>query len=85
MMQGLKDTDTALAYMGGGGTGANPPSGSNPGGNAGGGGVPPTRNRTKVPKQPKGLKSQVAPKIKLCAAKLMDVKLWLNKVKESNL
>ncbi len=81
MMQGLNDADSALAYMGGGGFGVSgPPTGPGNGGNGGGGLPKPTRN-----KQPKGLKSQIAPKIKLCGAKLMDVKLWLNKVKESHL
>lgn len=83
MMQGLKDADTALGYMGGGGLGASGPTLG--GGGGGGDGQPPKPNRNRQPKAPKGLKSQVSPKIKLCGAKLMDVKLWLNKVNESNL
>ena len=90
MMQGLRDADTALGYMGGGGLCASASTGgggggTGGGGGGGGGGPPSNRNRNKQPKPPKGLKSQVSPKIKLCGAKLMDVKLWLNKVKESNL
>ncbi len=81
-MQGHQESVQAMAYMGG-------PTDMVPNGRGGGkpsvGGDPPKPHPPKREVKPKGFKSQANTKIKLCAAKLMDVKYWLNKVNESSL
>lgn len=82
-MQGHKQSEQAMAYLAGddvvpnghgGGSAGKPPNG-----------IPPPPRREAKPAKPKGFKVLANTKIKLCAAKLMDVKYWLNKVNESSL
>lgn len=81
---------SSMGYMGGMGVGTTNPANSTPhqnggGGEGAGGGGGGGENRRPRTTKPKGLQSQIAPKIKQCSSKLMDVKCWLNKVQQSNL
>lgn len=85
IMEGSKQSGQRMAYLEGpndvvpNGRGSVPP-GTHPNG------LPPNPPKREVkPPKPKGFKVQANTKIKLCAAKLMDVKYWLNKVNESSL